>query len=167
MTIIDKNIFRIFATATEKVIDVITGQQAQGSKHFQSDGEIPSEHLTGFCEFQGDLEGIAALIIPEILARKFANKILLQNDNTPIDENLIDEAVCEIINQFSGLVRTDLSRAGFKTDFSIPEIIVNETDQIIHFNEFESYKIPFECLDERFYIYLSISVNVSSKAPVV
>ena len=166
MTIVDNKIFEIFAAATEKVIDIITGQKAESSEHFQSDGEIPAGHLTGFCEFRGDLEGIAAMIIPEILAKKFANKILIQNDNEKIDENLINEAVCEIINQFSGVVRTDLSKAGFKTNFSIPEIIANETNHIIDFNGFESYKIPFECLDDKFYIFLSVSVNVTSYLPV-
>lgn len=167
MKIIDKKILSIFAVATKKVIDNITGQTVMTSEYFQSDGEIPAEHLTGFCEFHGDLEGIAALIIPEILAKKFANKILIQNDDNSIDENLIHEAVCEIINQFSGLVRTNLSKAGFKTDFSIPEIIENETNHIIHFNDFESYKIPFECFDDKFCIFLSISVNIKSNSPVV
>lgn len=167
MKVIDKKIFKIFAVATEKVISIIAGQTVKGSEYFQSDGEIPEKHLTGYCEFQGDLEGIVALIMPKVLANKFANQILMQNDNDKIDDILISTTVCEIINQFSGVVRTELSKAGFKSEFSIPEIIENETNHIIDFSDFESYKIPFECLNEKFYIFLSISVDVKSNSPVV
>jgi len=151
------NLLPHFVNATIESIELMTGIKAKKEKPNLKELSFDYKeniYIASSIGFYGDLDGVLILVFSENLTKK-VSKILLGDDVSLDDKELLNDVVGEFANIIVGNVKSNLSKQSTKIDLTLPKVFSDIENLLDLVKEKKGVEVKFYFEEEEFYFFLT------------